>query len=474
MIVNRLSSLLDLETDISLDAKPILNSARLAYATNCVHLYEEKDTVVCDGEGDRIRIYGLSIKEAFEIIQGVFDYYQDWESRIQETIQQLDFQSMLDSCEILFQNPMLLLNANFHVLAMSSAYGADAVDEEWAYLSRYGYSSPSSIRRMRLDQNVNTDRFGYQAYQYTSVPDLRYGGISYNLQFNLLSCGRLIVLDKNRPLNPGDYQLLLKIAGYLEPVLGSRTEDGNLGAGALYDLVMNRPWSSPDLDIHMQYLGWSKDDSFQAAVMQKSRSTDTDAAASDNELILYTLQKLLPSAMIFLREQQIILLSNRELSRDPQLLDYFRQVLAAEHYRIGFSLFLNDFRQASSLRSQASHALTCSGTGDQDEQICYFRTYAVHYILDTPTAEDRLQACHPVVRKLWMEKQKHHDSLYDTLKQYIDQERSLARTAEVLFTHRNTVLYRLKKITALLNDNLDDSSSRYYIRLSMQCLEMTE
>ena len=60
MIANQMTEL-DVKLEIREDAPTVLNSARLAYATNCVHIYQEKDYVVCDGEGDRIYIYDMDI-----------------------------------------------------------------------------------------------------------------------------------------------------------------------------------------------------------------------------------------------------------------------------------------------------------------------------------------------------------------------------------------------------------------------------
>ena len=48
MIANQISEL-DIKLEIREEAPAVLNSARLAYATNCVHIYREKDYVVCDG-----------------------------------------------------------------------------------------------------------------------------------------------------------------------------------------------------------------------------------------------------------------------------------------------------------------------------------------------------------------------------------------------------------------------------------------
>lgn len=470
MIANRLSSLLEIDTRISLDAQPILNSARLAYATNCVHLYEEKDCVVCDGEGDQLRIHGLSLIEAFEIVQGVFDYFRDWESQIREHIRTGNYQALIDSCDILFQNPMLLMDANNQMLAMSSSYGPDDVDEEWNYIARYGYSSPESVRQMKLDQTIDINRFGYQQYMYPKIPGLRYGGISYNLQYDQLNCGRLNVLSKNRPLNPGDYQLLVKIALLLEPALSKQSEDDLPGYNAFYNLIFNRSHSAQEVNLQMDYYQWKPDDFFQVAVLEPGLSE----TAVNLPLLANTLQRLLSRSIIFTKDAQIVLISNQELEKNQKLLDYCKQLAAKFRLRLGFSLFLNDYRQAASLYRQATHALSYSAKYRPDENLCPFYESAIYYILDNPFVAERSYACHPVIRTLWKNKQQNQDVLYDTLKQYLDHERSLVRTAEALYTHRNTVLYRLKKIFSLLNDNLDDAAHRYYIRLSMQCLEMIE
>ena len=77
MIANRLSPLMEIATNIRVDAKPILNSARVAYSTNTAHVYQSGRNVIVEGEGgDHITLFDIRLKEAFEIIQGVFDYWR--------------------------------------------------------------------------------------------------------------------------------------------------------------------------------------------------------------------------------------------------------------------------------------------------------------------------------------------------------------------------------------------------------------
>ena len=67
MIANRLSPLMDIATNIRMDAKPILNSARVAYSTNTAHVYQSGRNVIVEGEGgDHITLFDIQLKEAFD------------------------------------------------------------------------------------------------------------------------------------------------------------------------------------------------------------------------------------------------------------------------------------------------------------------------------------------------------------------------------------------------------------------------
>ena len=108
MIANRLSPLMDIATNIRMDAKPILNSARVAYSTNTAHVYQSGRNVIVEGEGgDHITLFDIQLKEAFEIIQGVFDYYQDWETAMEEAVADGDYQRAVDSSWLVFNREKL-------------------------------------------------------------------------------------------------------------------------------------------------------------------------------------------------------------------------------------------------------------------------------------------------------------------------------------------------------------------------------
>ena len=63
---------------------------------------------------------------------------------------------------------------------------------------------------------------------------------------------------------------------------------------------------------------------------------------------------------------------------------------------------------------------------------------------------------------------------FPTLRAYLRNERDIPKTAEALIIHRTTLLYRLKKIRAMLHVNLDDPDQRLYLNLSLWMLEKEE
>lgn len=102
MIANQLLDL-DPVLEIAEDAPAILNSARLAYATNCVYIYQEGNQVVCNGEGDRIIIRDMELNRVFELIQAIFDSYEDWMAEMEQQIRQKDYQGMTETAHKLLK-----------------------------------------------------------------------------------------------------------------------------------------------------------------------------------------------------------------------------------------------------------------------------------------------------------------------------------------------------------------------------------
>ena len=93
MIINRLSDF-NINWYIESDSRPILKSARMTYAPQCLQISQMGDDVICrGGDRDYFLLEGMDYKQAFEVLQGIFDYYNDWDEQIRNAARAGAYQS---------------------------------------------------------------------------------------------------------------------------------------------------------------------------------------------------------------------------------------------------------------------------------------------------------------------------------------------------------------------------------------------
>ena len=78
--------------------------------------------------------------------------------------------------------------------------------------------------------------------------------------------------------------------------------------------------------------------------------------------------------------------------------------------------------------------------------------------------------CHPAVLSLWQSHMEQDLTLIHNLKCYLINGRNIAETARTLHLHRNTLIYRLRKIEDLLHISLDYLDENMLLYLLISCL----
>ena len=73
---------------------------------------------------------------------------------------------------------------------------------------------------------------------------------------------------------------------------------------------------------------------------------------------------------------------------------------------------------------------------------------------------------HPALDKLARYDQANQSNLLDTLRVYLEHDRNAQRCANMLYLHRNSLQYRVRRIQEIADVNLDDPAERTYLRLS--------
>ena len=470
MIANRIIQL-DPELQIRDDAPACLHSARLAYATDCVYIYQESTSAVCDGEGDKIIFHDMDAHQAFEIIQSVFDFYNVWYYDALSLIALGDYQQVIDASWLIFHNPIILLDADNKALALSSQYSKDAINREWKHLCQYGYSSIEYIRHFK-----NT--YPTKDYYTKNKPQLFCFGkeledsvtLSTALYHKQSYCGRINVLQYDRKINPGDYQLLDILIPILSNALKNMPPDtmDNLSRNVFWELLKQKEADTDKLEprilLHMQYMKWDSKDIFQVATVHLQ-----DELFSQELLVLTSnlIRKQLPEAMVFISDPCIVILYDLMAIKRETLCQRLDDFLGHNHLLMGISL---PFKNLSNLRIYFEQTLFTIEYGisfSPGGNIYLFYDYAIDYIIENSSMKQLLCACHPDIKELFKEALVHDSDRLPTLKAYLKNNCSPANTSKELFIHRNTLIYRINKIMRLCHYDIYDSYNQDYLKLSI-------
>jgi sugar diacid utilization regulator len=236
---------------------------------------------------------------------------------------------------------------------------------------------------------------------------------------------------------------------------------------ALYSLVFQKSYDVRELQLQLAYQQWTENDDFQMLLIQPDYLQNSYRSV---EILYSILLHNLPSCVIFRKDPYILVLSNQLLEKRQNLLDFLSALHENNKIRASFSLGAKGTAEIPWMVQQCLFAIKAAESESNGQWLYYFEKYAVDYMLFHARGSEQIHACHPMIRKLWDEKEKNEDELFKTLLIYLDNERSVNKTSAALFTHRNTVMYRIRKLQETYSLNLDDPGTRYYLRLSMQVL----
>lgn len=166
---------------------------------------------------------------------------------------------------------------------------------------------------------------------------------------------------------------------------------------------------------------------------------------------------------------QLMVMNNVERKHVPELLDIildvYREAAKAGELSVGVGVEVRglDGISKSYLRAQTAMRMAAY----RHVPYVRFEEMGFYRILFSVKEEDILYAyANELLAPLEGEGAKSQGYL-ELLKAYIENDRSLERTAEALYLHRNTVNYRLQKIKSLLNSPLKTAEDLFPFQLAL-------
>ena len=110
----------------------------------------------------------------------------------------------------------------------------------------------------------------------------------------------------------------------------------------------------------------------------------------------------------------------------------------------------------------------------QEPLMCYSQLGSWQFLAPLCRNKDVMTNCLSQIEILKHYDTRYTSNLFTTLQIYIDSKGEIAKTAQKLFQHPNTIRYRLRKISSLLNCSFEELYSHAFVLISLYQLSAAE
>ena len=404
------------------------------------------------------RDFGFVFNTAFQLV--IDSHRDDYYELMMSTLDRVkDVDTLIDIASQSFGASLILIDRDFRILSYSTQI--PITDELWKKNIEQGYcdyefiQAVMSLKSVRMADSTMTP----VEVSCSSSPFRKFSSRVYCHNSWI---GYLIVIegfDSYRPEHVEMLRILSGVLGYAvmkySPNYLYVTSDYHR---FLYNLIIGaEPSSLPDA---YKYL------TFPSNLVVLYCKPTGDASLFPNENVLSeSLSNIVPNCHVISQRAYTSIIGSIDIIRKiGAVLSVFPQKCKVH---IGVS---NSFNSVNELREHYREAVDAFNIGlqlDPDINIYTFEDYGIYIMLRSACEYVNLtRYLHPALPKLAKYDNEFGTNLEKTLYIYLKSACSIKETANQLYLHRNSVIYRLRRIEEICNVDLNDTDTRFRIRFS--------
>ncbi len=427
------------------------------------------------GRANHIYCPGLEEGEILDRTLALFAALREQEISLDQLVyQNVGLSELCEAGAKMLENPVYLHDDWFITLAMSSQAG-EHMRPEYIMSSASGFVPQAILDDFKYD-NEYLETYTHHTPQIWHSTSQGPRSLYVNLWEGDIYRGRLLIFETNRPFLKKDFLVAQLLAQHAMQLLRQRHPGGGHTRSMddlVYLLLQGQQPDTVELIQMLHSLNWNADEQFIVIQVQSQQEI-----SSAMEHLLHTdLFRSFSNCYILLNGHQQCLILN--LSRQRTTLSALRHTLAplCRDYCLyaGISSPVLGIRDIHAAYVQSGIALNEAFRLRNEKWIIPFSDCALDYWFEHLSGVLKTQhLASPELRYLIQYDQENGTEYFETIREYLLQERNIPRTSEKLIIHRTTLLYRLKKIQALVPLNLEDPKTRLYLLLSLQILQSTK
>jgi hypothetical protein len=373
--------------------------------------------------------------------------------------------SVLDAASVRLGNSLLFCDMNFKII--SSSVSIPVLDPLWKDNIKQGYCCYEFINGVKdLDSIKNASQTQTTAAIEVSCNKSPYRKLSCKVFRNGVQVGFLLMIEGDNTLLPSHNEMLSTVSHIISYTIDYYAPDlfetSSLYQQLLYDLLIGTP--SKDILPKLSELRFPSNMSVLLI-----RPTKYLGREHLKKYISKNLKMHIPGTHVTYHKNAIVaiipLKANTEIAAEQ--MHILKDFSNSEQVRIGVSNSFSSIENFVSHYEQAYAALELGQNLSSDETVFPYIDYQVFDLFTEVKNPDILgRFCHPALAVLRLYDHKNNSKLYDTLCIYLENGCNIKLTSERLYIHRNSLVYRLNRITEVCHMDLDDINTVFLLRLS--------
>ncbi|MGI5935693.1 MAG: PucR family transcriptional regulator [Oscillospiraceae bacterium] len=381
-------------------------------------------------------------------------------------------QEIADISYRLFGNPIFIQDMAHTTLAYTKC--VEINEEHWQKRIVHGKLERNTLKQIMEVKEIHTKSTESRMPHLVLDREVPYERMVKTLISNNRPIGVIVLSAIFKPLTETDMQLLELLSVFVtqrtqrERYLFSPNEKAV--ENFIIKLLDGEEFTSEQVRSRLDILDWHPLPYIYVIAMCPDKKVDE---SEDLNLLLSQLSTV-PFSRAFIYEKFIIFI----FSRKTPVSNWYSDVpelcknIADWSMLAGVSRVFQDLTYVRKHYLEAMTALRLGAGMDKRLNIYSYNVFTVYHLMENlrPDVEPR-SFCHEKILKLEQYDKSEDAELLSTLQVYLEHAKSLSKTAEILFIHRNTVRYRINKCKEIMQTDLSDGNEIFSFILSLQILE---
>ena len=432
------------------------------YVTGAENASGSEGDIICINKNDYFLVRGSTLEAVYEQVQDIIDRYEEWDLQVRDRIEErCCLQEVAEKGSEVLGAMTGIMDAGFIMQAVAGKQFAEHIakdelddlrEKEGIPLSHV--SSYSSFLKDHLSEKDPYIFFEPVIRSSFFTRNILLNGWLWGFCFFSTTDGN--VPESRKQLFQVFYDQIL-LWNERNSLPAERPQQNHV---FMELLTGSSSMPKEQLWDYLNRLGWAESDEKYVCAIKEHYG---------NSLIylrlIHQISQTFSHCYVLELSGMIVLVVNSTHLPLDILTTQLDQILAGSNVHIGISYPFQNLMHLPQYLEQAMIAL--DNAQSRGIPISYCSDCAISYIKSVMQKDQNTNMEHPVLRQIRRYDARHGTFFFDTLKNYIIEERSIQRTAAALNIHKNTLLYRLRRLQELFPMDLDDSDERLRIMLSL-------